>query len=88
MKQQKNEMFQTSKDKVFAFIKNEKGKIVICLGGYQASKKTFDTFKQAQEYVNTKPYELLINICGIILYKQNENIEKENAETTEGGEAN
>lgn len=82
------ETFRTTKDGIFALIRNKENKIVICLGGYLASKKTFDSFKQAELYIESKPYELLINICGIILYKQNENTKKETAESAKSTEAN
>lgn len=72
--------FMPSKvEKIFGLVKDEKGKIHIVLGGYAVSQKTFDTFKQADQYISSKPYEILINICAIILTK---NHNETNNETT------
>lgn len=75
-----NAKFQVAKEKVFALVVDENNKVNICLGGYKASNKTFDTFEQANAYIAKKPYELLINICAIILEKTNhEETKKESA---------
>lgn len=74
----KNEQFRVSKnEKIFALVKNEDGKIVVCAGGYAVSGKKFDTFEQADQYIATKPYEIIINLF-YILNKQNNETNKQN----------
>lgn len=64
---------QSKNDKMFYFVKDENGKIHICVGGYSVCEKTFDTFDQAEKYVGTKPWEILVNVCYLILKKHNDN---------------
>lgn len=64
--------FMVAKESVFALVKDEKEKIHICLGGYAVSQKTFKTFEKANAYIAKKPYELLINVCAVILTKKQE----------------
>lgn len=71
--------FQVSENGLFAFIKKDK-KINICLGGYKVCRKTFDTYKQAEEYLATKPWEIIINAAALFNHKQQE--ENENASKT------
>lgn len=63
--------FKVANEKVFALVKDENEKVHICLGGYAVSEKEFDTFEQANAYIEKKPYELLINVCAVILTKKN-----------------
>ena len=73
-------MFAKSKtDELFNLVKTEKG-IVICCGKFKVSSRYFKTYKQADDYLATKPYEILINVA-VLMCKLNEN-EKEN-QTTE-----
>lgn len=68
-----NEQFRVSKnEKIFALVKNQDGKIVICAGGYAVSEKKFETFEQADQYVATKPYEIIINLFYVLNKKRNE----------------
>lgn len=65
------------KNTPFYVIEDEKtGVCKIILGNHLASNKEFDTVKEAQEYVNEKPWELIINLCGI-MYENISIIEKE-----------
>lgn len=74
----KNEQFRVSKnEKIFALVKNENGKVVVCAGGYAVSERKFDTFEQADQYIATKPYEIIINLF-YILNKQNNETNKQN----------
>lgn len=69
----KNEQFRVSKnEKIFALVKDENGKIVVCAGGYAVSEKRFDTFEQADQYIATKPYEIIINLFYILNKKDHE----------------
>lgn len=71
----KNENFRTSNvDEMFTLVKGNDNKVKIACGNYQVSKKTFDDFKQADAYLRTKPYEILVNVtCLFIdLAKKNE----------------
>lgn len=68
-----NEQFRVSKnEKIFALVKDENGKIVVCAGGYAVSEKKFDTFEQADQYIATKPYEIIINLFYVLKKKDNE----------------
>ena len=73
----------------FNVVKHE-GKFIITIGNQKATEKTFDTIKQAEQYIATKPYELIANMCYAILVttmniKQNESqqheTERNNQET-------
>lgn len=69
-----NENFKVSKKcNIYAVVKDDKGKLHICCGGFAATSKTFDTYEQAEKYIGTKPYELIYNTMFIMLKKQNEN---------------
>lgn len=68
------QMFQQSKvEKVFSLVKDENGKVRIVMGNMLASRKEFDTFKQADEFIGTKPYELIFNGVEILMRYKNEN---------------
>lgn len=56
---------------------NKDGQYYVIIGDTQVTKTAFKTLKAAQEYVNEKSWELLINTMAIITYKIN-NYEKEN----------
>lgn len=53
------------------------GKHFITLGNNVVSSKKFDSYTQADKYVKSKPYELIINATCLILEKT-----KEYAKTT------
>lgn len=73
-------MFAKSKvDELFNLVKTEKG-IVICCGKFKVSSKYFKTYKQADDYIATKPYEILINVS-VLMVKLNNN--EEESKTTE-----
>lgn len=77
-----NQNFKTSKNEpIFQLVKDENGKVLIVCAGYKASTKTFDNFKQADQYIGTKPYELIFNTFAIMLKikEENEKETKENA---------
>lgn len=52
---------QSKACKAFAIVKHQSQKYIIVMGDNQLSNKTFDTIKQAEEYIAKKPYELIIN---------------------------
>ena len=49
-------------DNLFNIIENDK-KYIITIGNNLVSKKEFKTQKAAEEYINSKPYELIITTC-------------------------
>ncbi len=65
---------QSESDELFAFAKTEEG-VIILIGKYKVSSKTFNNFKDAEEYLKSKPYEILINVT-MLMTKLQEN-EKE-----------
>lgn len=69
---------QSKNDKMFYFVKDKEGKIHICVGGYAVTEKTFDKFEQAEQYVGTKPWDIIVNVCYLILNKKAENHETKN----------
>lgn len=78
MAKQKNDgqaTMQSKNERMFYFVKDKDGKIVICVGGYAMSEKRFDDFEHAERYVSSKPWELIVNLCYLIL-KKNETIKE------------
>ena len=69
---------QSKVDPMFYLVKDENCKIVICVGGYAVCDKRFDTFKQAEEFIATKPWQIIVNLCYIILNKHNNENKNEN----------
>lgn len=64
MKQDQN--FKLSKhSEIFGIVKNDK-KFIIVVGKYKAVKREFDTAEQAEQYIGTKPYELIFNTFQIM----------------------
>lgn len=72
VQQQVDVKFKQSKEKIFALVKDEKNKIHICMGGFLVSQESFDTFNQAETYIDTKPWEIIINCAATILTKNEE----------------
>lgn len=75
--------FKHSKtDELFNLVK-QNGKVIICVGNNKVSRKQFKTFNDAEKYIASKPYEILINVS-ILIQKltanENQNTEK-SAET-------
>lgn len=72
--------FKQSKiEPLFNLVKDEQDKVNIVVGNYRVCRKTFDTFKQAEQYIGSKPYELIFNTTCLIIEnnnKQNENIKE------------
>lgn len=75
---------QSESDELFAFAKTEKG-IIILIGKFKVSSKTFKNFEDAEEYLKSKPYEILINVTMLMLKLQENEKEtkKTNLESTE-----
>lgn len=44
-------------------VNTEENDYVIVCGNVQASKEHFKTVKSAQEYINTKPWDLIFTMC-------------------------
>lgn len=64
-----------SKNTNMFMLAKEGDKVIIVMGNYKASEKTFDTFEQADEYIATKPYELILNMT--LIHKQYEKMYEE-----------
>lgn len=78
-KQQKPDATQFKKsevDKIFNLVRIE-GAVRIAVGNNLVSAKRFKTFKQADEYLKEKPYEVLINVACLIANLKNNEIQKE-----------
>lgn len=55
-------------DEVFRLVKDNDG-VKICVGNYLITRKTFKTWQQAEDYLNQKPYEILINVACLMAEK-------------------
>lgn len=60
-------------DQIFNLVKMQDGNIHITVGNNIVSRKTFKTFKKADEYLASKPYEILINVACLIVNTQKQN---------------
>lgn len=49
---------------IFAVVKHN-NEIKICAGGHIISEKIFKTFTDAIKYIDSKPYELIVNVCAL-----------------------
>lgn len=54
------EVRQSKADEMFRLVKDKEG-VKITIGNYVISKKVFKTWQQAEDYLNTKPYEIILN---------------------------
>lgn len=52
---------QSKTDEIFTLVKSKNG-VKIAIGNYQVSKNVFTSFEQAEKYIASKPYEILINV--------------------------
>lgn len=87
-KKQNNDatMFAKSKiDELFNLVKTEKG-IIICCGKFRVSTKTFKTYKQADEYLAQKPYEILINVAVLMVKLNSDEYETKTTEQKIGAD--
>lgn len=85
MKTEDNTQFRASKtDKIFGLAKDKNGKVQIILAGFVVSSKKFDTFDQADKYIGTKPYEIILNSIYVMI-KQHE---KDNGESPRDAKSN
>lgn len=62
---------QSQHEPIFNFIKTEKG-FKILVGNNLVSNKTFESFAECEEYVKSKPYELMINTACLFMHLTNE----------------
>lgn len=70
---------------IFTLVKPEDGTVKITIGNYLITPKTFKTMKAAEDYLEKKPYDILINMMCLAyqqLRKEEEN-EKQTKRTTE-----
>lgn len=78
-------MFKHSKvEPLFNMVKTNEGIIITC-GKYKVSNKTFKTWKEAEIYIASKPYEILINVS-VLMCKLNENEKEQQQNLGEGKE--
>lgn len=60
-----------SKFKPFVLVTNdETKKCVITAGKYQVTPYEFENEKQAEDYIKTQPYDLMINLYAILRYAE------------------
>lgn len=75
IKKDETNFVQSKTNAMFALVTDKNGKINICAAGMAVSQKKFDTHEQAEKYIGSKPYEILVNLMFIVikLSKENEN---------------
>lgn len=81
------QQFKQSKNEPFLIVKQGK-KYQIAVGNNLVSHKTFDEIEQAEMYISTKPYELIINTCLCMFYQIQKENEKDTNETAKNAETN
>lgn len=70
-KQQDSTQVRKSKiSDIFTLVKDADGKIFIAVGQFKVCNKSFDTFEQAERYIGTKPYEIIVNLIGLAIYEK------------------
>ena len=75
----------SERESMFAMVKTEQG-IIICCGKYKVSNKSFKTWEEAEEYIASKPYEIIINVS--VLFSKLNNDEKEQKQNLDEGKEN
>lgn len=60
----------------FRTIQDSEGNVRIFLGNELATKKEFTSHKEAQRYINSKPWDLLLILCCAV--KGFQNVESKN----------
>lgn len=61
---------QRTEDGIFALVKKDSIVRVVC-GNFVVSQKEFDSFESALDYVNSKPYEIILNSALALLQMSN-----------------
>lgn len=56
---------QSENEKLFAIVKQKEKFIIVC-GNYKVSNEEFENIEEAEEYIKSKPYELIINVTTLI----------------------
>lgn len=56
---------QVEQEEMFLII-NRDGKYMIALTNQIVSKKQFETLEEAREYINSKPWELILNTAAVM----------------------
>lgn len=81
--QENNRVIKTSKNEhLYVMVKDEDGKIFIATGKWKVSEKKFNTYKEAEEYIASKPYELIYNTILVFQQLQKEKDERQNKENS------
>lgn len=62
-----------AQEKIFVLVQDTNKKWHIAVGQKIISQKTFNSVKEADAYINSKPYELLINLFCLIQEMQRKN---------------
>ena len=74
--------FKHSKtDELFNLVK-QNDKVIICVGNNKVSRKQFKTYNDAEKYIASKPYEILINVS-ILIQKLTTNENQNSAKIAE-----
>lgn len=66
------EVKKAETDSIFTLVKDKDG-VKICIGNYLISKNIFKTWKDAENYLKSKPYEIIINAACLFADKTKSN---------------
>lgn len=53
-------------NEIFNAVQNEGNKWQITTGNYIISRMEFETYEEAEKYINKKPYDIIMNLCALI----------------------
>lgn len=54
---------------------NRNGEWAVCVGNQKLHENTFTSEEEAEQFINSKPYELIVNLCCFIMEKYLKNDE-------------
>ena len=71
--------FKNSKHcELLAIVKTQNDKFIITSGKYRMSKHEFNTMEDAENYIMSRPWELIINLINIIYHYETEQTKSTN----------
>lgn len=64
---------QSKHTKFLTIVEMPNKKFIIVFGKYKVSNKDFEKVEEAEKYIGTKPWDLIINIMNVIAEYEKEN---------------
>lgn len=72
------QVMQSKHANFLAIVKNEKQKFSICAGPWKIVEREFNEPRQAEEFIGTKPYELIFNLISLMIKINDDEKAKQN----------